>query len=1025
MYGDYYRGSQWANTFYPNLMQVLGGYDQGALTDEPFVFDNLVKWGTDASQLHDMAVKYHVKYIVVEKTWSKWTDETWSKFLDERYFRPVSEVNDRLSLAMVFEVSDVKPIPPSELQYRYVYWNTWRLMGLLATLALSVVYSRFMGLSVVGVLKLPAEVKLPSIPAPRLLSINRYEALDLAVVSITTLIIAWVIGALTGFPKGVDAYCHLTKVRYLLKFWPNYQWNYLWYVGTPLFSGSYPPLSYYIVAAFTLAFRLTPERALITASALSFVINGLCMYGFVKNATGRRLASLLAALLMTFTPAYWEWWVAGGNYGRVISLGFFGLSLYLASLSAKRPESKLLKMFLFMSVAGAVCCHPVSGLPAIVGASMMLMLSSKSLRRGLVRVMELWIYVASLSAFYVTQFLFSNPTATGIFGKIHYSPTPVVRLFMPIAGHITSLHPLMVPLLLLAIVLVILRRSWEFFEEKIKPYIGCCAILLVASFGYAFVGHIPGYPDFLYINGFPPKSALCFVAISLPPFVSILLWWVIRITGSRKLAGITFLVLTISVVIVGSVVSVPSIKASVVDEMSQNTTETLTMSLIHVDPNDLNHRLGTDSAFVAIWFNYVYIVPQSRGYYAQGRPYPDWRSWFEHAVWFSENNYGETNFLLDWYAIRWVVVGDPHYKYQKFLQRPDLYKPVSKAGDWWEFEYLNASPILSATNAPSVLFIGSDTNYDLFLRAIALSNFNSRHIIPVKGPSEYVDDYTLEELQEFDCLFLYGYRYRDAGKAFSLLRQYVEAGGSVFFEANGSPDYNSPSLPEPFPVNDTVATSLGTEWDFTVAEDNVTRGIDFSKFSPPVYDGAPWGFSTTTSVRGWAKPVISTAGNPILVSGTYGSGKVVWSGMNLVYHIVSYRNVEESELLKNALLWLSGSPGPEPLYEVEFVNPQKRVVKIHSEARGVLFKENYFKQWRARIVYQDGSKEKLRIYLAGPGLMYIPIPEDASVPMTVVMSYHKLPQERAGDMISIVSLVLLVAYALLGSRFTVRKLCFK
>ena len=1019
MYGDHYRGSQWVNTFYPELMQVLGGYDQGALTDKPFVFDNLVKWGTDASELHEMAVKHHVKYIVVEKTWDKWTDETWSKFLYERYFRPVSEVNDRLVSAAVFEVLDVKPVPPSELQYRYVYWSIWRLLGLVASLILAAAYTWLIGLPITAVTRPPLKLRLPPIPAVSGIPIvGCLELLDLAVVAALTLAVEWAVGALTGFPKGLDAYGHLTKIRFILSFWPKHGWNHLWDAGTPLFSGSYPPLSYYMAALLVAVFRCRPESALTALAAVSLLLNSLCVYGFVKNVTGDRLPSLLAVSLMVFTPAYWEWWVYGGNYGRVVSLGFFGLSLYLASLSIDKPRSRLLKFLLPLTLAGAVCCHPVSGVVSILAVSVMLLLSAEELREGLTRVLKVLVFTAGLDAFYVTQLLFSNPTAKGILlGSRPQFPVPVGRLFAPtpsVSLPVFSLMPLLVPLLVCAVALSLLRGGFgKIFEGRVRSYVVCCGIVSILFLGYALIGHIPGYPNTMYVSGFMPASALCMASIGLSALVSIMLWQVLRSSFPRRFAGLALVALTASTVAVGSIVSLRAVGLSVVDETSPGRPEMMSMALIQVDPNELNYRLGTDSAFVSVWFSYLYGVPQSRGYYAQGTPYPDWHSWLEYAVWFSEGNYGETNFLLDWYAIRWIVVGYPHYKYQKFLQRPDLYKPVSNVDDWWEFEYLNASPILSATNVPSVLFIGSESNYDFFLRAMALSNFNSRHIIPVKGPSKYVDDYTLEELQKFDCVFLYGYNYRDVGEAFSLLKQYVEFGGSVFFEANNSPDYNSPSLPEPFPVNDTVAVSLGTEWDFTVAEDNITHGIDFSKFSPPVYDGAPWGFSTTTSVRWWAKPVVSTAGSPIMVSGTYGSGRVVWSGMNLVYHIVSYGNVEESELLKNVLLWLSGGSGPEPPYEVEFVNPQKRVVRVYEEARGILFKESYFRQWKAEASGAGGSV-KLPVYMAGPGLMYVPLPEGLDFPLTVVLTYHKLFQERVGVLISILTLILLVTFRVGG-----------
>jgi len=998
-------------------MQVLGGYDQGALTDEPFVFDNLVKWGTDASELHNMAVKYHVKYIVVEKTWNKWTDETWSKFLDERYFRKVAE----FQRAVIYEVPEVKPLSPEELMVSYTWFNTWRIIGIATSALLSAIYAVFLGLRpkwlVKGVrlgmfsLKKPVEIPRPAIEF-------RFKLpLFVEIVSILafTIAISYFVGALLGFPKGFDAYNHLTRIKYLTTYWPNYVWNYQWDCGVPFFGGSYPPLAYYIAALLVWVTRCSPEFVLKSLALASICTNNVFIYLTLRDETDNKEISFLAVVLITLSPAYWVWWLNEGTYSAFISMAFIGPSMYLATLVGNNPKSTAKKILLALTLSGAFMTHVISAIPAAIFVLVYLLCRLKVVE-SLKIISQLLLMSVCLSSSYITQLLFSNPV--GFSNPVSwknilyiYPPADIRGLFLPISAY--SIHPCIIAsLLVLAVIVLVMRNLRGRINHQLRPVLMASTVLSVIIFAYSFAGYVR-IPT---IIGLEPWSYLSILVIGLCIVLAVLLNAILE--GRLKVFVYAYIVATI---IIGGLVLTPYVNKFSLCYPSPN--ELRPLLIVQDSQANLEYRMEPDTAYISVWLNYLSQVPQSKGYYGQGVPYPGWKYWKTVSIWNRKDNYKETAFIMDWHAIRWLISTNKTAQ-EKFLASND-YRLVGQVDGFTWFEYVNASPILSATNAPSVLFIGSDVNYDFFLRATALSNFNSRHIIPVKGPSEYVDDYTLEELQEFDCLFLYGYRYRDAGKAFSLLRQYVEAGGSVFFEANGSPDYNSPYLPEPFPVNDTVATSLGTEWDFTVAEDNVTRGIDFSKFSPPVYDGAPWGFSTTTSVRGWAKPVISTAGNPILVSGTYGSGKVVWSGMNLVYHVVSYRNVEESELLKNALLWLSGSPGPEPRYEVEFVNPQKRVVKIHSEARGVLFKENYFKQWRAKVVYQDGSKEKLRIYLAGPGLMYIPIPEDASVPMTVVMSYHKLPQERAGDMISIVSLVLLVAYALLGSRFTVRKLCFK
>ena len=1026
MWGDCYRGSQWVNMFYPQLMQTLGG--EAPMNPDVTKLDYLVKWSGDAESLYALARKYNLKYIVIDAEWMRreiergWMDPScYDKFLNQTYFRKVEDPElSGLKYAEVFEVVGVEPVSNVTLHPSYNYWDIYRIVGLAASALLSAFYVKLEGIGIEDLLK----VKLPKIPVvrrPAIPTLSMPTLMDILLLSAATLAVGWAVGALSGFPKGVDAYCHLTRVKFILRFWPNYLWNHLWDAGTPMFGGTYPPLGYYMTAVVAALFRCGPETALTAVATLSFVMNSLCVYGFVRNATGRRLPSILAVMLMVLSPAYWDWWVSGGNYGRVISLGLFGLSLYLASCHIKRPESRLFKTLLPLSIAGNICCHIISGIPALAAISAMLLFFSKDLKSGVVRALKLVASVAGLDAFFITRFLFSNPTAHAVKSFIvSYPPVPVIKLFAP-APHagfpIHSLVPSMMPIFVFSALFAVVRKVLKRPSDlRAGPYVFCNALVSAAFLGYAFAGYVPWYPKTLYIVGFMPISAMCMVSVALAPLTSIMLWTSLDGMVSKRVVSLLFASLIISTAVLGSIMSVPAVKSCVEDETSPETFETLTMSLITVDEGEVNHRLGTSSAFVSIWFSYVYTVPQTRGYYAP--PYLDWHVWFEYAVWSPKDNYGETAFLLDWYAVKWVVVGEPGYHYEKFLSKPDSYRPISNLDDWWEFEYLNATPILSATSTPSILFIGSDVNYDMFIRAIAVSNVNTRVTIPVKGWSRYVDDYSLEELRKFDALFLYGYDYRDSEEAFSLLRQYVAGGGSVFLETNGSPDYDKPYLPEPFPVNNTVAITLGASWSLAVSETNVTAGIDFTKFSPPVYEGGPWGFSTTTAVRPWAIPALTTAGSPIIVVGRYGSGRVVWSGMNLVYHILYYGgNREEAKFLKNIIVWLVGQAEPPPAHEVSFLNPQKRVVRVDEHAKGVLFKESYVPGWGASARMPDGSSEKLRVYMAGPGLMYVPLPEVLAYPVTVTLTYRLPVMCRVGNYVSIATLIALAAYPFLLKLF--------
>jgi len=420
--------------------------------------------------------------------------------------------------------------------------------------------------------------------------------------------------------------------------------------------------------------------------------------------------------------------------------------------------------------------------------------------------------------------------------------------------------------------------------------------------------------------------------------------------------------------------------------------------------------LGTDNASVAGWLNYLYDVPQTRDYFAQGMVYPDWHFWQESSIWAPEGAPAEANFLLDWNAVRWLVVGEPHRAHDKFLAQPGALELISKTEDdaWFEFECLNTTPILAAVSAPTVMVIGSDNGYGTVFRSLAYSDSNSQVLIPARG-GEFADELDPDELVRFNAVVLYSFDSRDDDTASGVLSDYVRNGGGLIVEANGSPFDNASSIPELIPVSRTTATNYGTEWDLTSVDHEILEGIDLSAFGAAIYDGGPWGVSSVaqSDVRDWAKPILFTNGHPIVVAGQYGKGRVVWTGMNLPYHINTYRNEEESRLLAQMIEWVAGEDRPQPDYEALFVHPQRREVKVLTPAKGVLFKESFFPNWHA---YAEGGE--LKIYRAGPDFMYVPLPGDTSYPAEVIFEYKKSTLEWVSLGISLATLIGLATYAM-------------
>ena len=142
----------------------------------------------------------------------------------------------------------------------------------------------------------------------------------------------------------------------------------------------------------------------------------------------------------------------------------------------------------------------------------------------------------------------------------------------------------------------------------------------------------------------------------------------------------------------------------------------------------------------------------------------------------------------------------------------------------------------------------------------------------------------------------------------------------------------------------------------------------------------------------------------MLVAGTLGRGRVVWSGMNLPYHASSTRNSQESLLLAQAIAWAAPDGGAAAPYRATFVNPQARSIRLEGPAKGVLFKENWVPNWRATV---DGRQ--VEIYPAGPDFMYVPL-GGFSHPAVVELTFTRTALEWIGDAISLLTLAGLMLY---------------
>src|SRR5256714_3153396 len=131
-----------------------------------------------------------------------------------------------------------------------------------------------------------------------------------------------------GFPKGTDAYSHLTRLQFVAEFFPRHEWLYSWAAGMPTFE-TYPELPY--IAAAPIPKFLGAPAALIAIAFAGFALLGVGLYGTVRTATGSSVGGLVAALGAMGSMATWTWVVNGGVYARVFAAGLAACACWAAA----------------------------------------------------------------------------------------------------------------------------------------------------------------------------------------------------------------------------------------------------------------------------------------------------------------------------------------------------------------------------------------------------------------------------------------------------------------------------------------------------------------------------------------------------------------------------------------------------------------------------------------------------------------------------------------------------------------------
>jgi len=734
-------------------------------------------------------------------------------------------------------------------------------------------------------------------------------------------------GLYSDFPKGDDAHTHAALTLFVSENWPHINWYPDWYSGLPIFL-SYHPLAYFFWGLFVRLTDISATSTLFLFTAVSITLTAIALYALIFKITSSRYAALASPILLTTSGGFISPLLAGGIYTRLFATMFWMLSLVFLFDHIRDPHDKKPYVITVMLLAATITSNMLIGLFSIVTAALTMVFCSESVKKGTYSSLRVFVPTIMLSAFFYLPFLvltFGRFFSFTIGGGHYPIPQPLIYL---VAGST-------VPLFLLLVVALI-RRYWKIeLELKTRRFSKVLIALIVFFFFYGFTD----LPSIFRIMA--TYDSTYFLAIYISIYCGIVLGAIFnrmskqpvavgafgKETRSKFLEIMTrgrrrFPIVVLLLVLILPLSYYPLLMQYVVDPGAPSWAYPAYIAdqIVNLNPSEKNFRFSSDWVHVVRWFNYRYDLPQTEGVQLMAVLHPQWTRWFQDAVFMTAGNWMETNFLLDWYGVKWLLVskvihssggGEFFKRYdpiEKFIDKPEYYKVESSvevpsesywSGPVYFLRYEDATPILSSSNAVTVLVVGEDSLYDQVFRSLAPSGYDSRYLIPIRG-SAYIDDYSFEELRKFNVVILDTWQYHEADRTRSLLENYVINGGGLVIETG---DIDASVLANINPANQTRRI-VTQDWNLTYVSNELAQWIDFKYFSTP---SEYW--VSSGKIQPKVSILLMNNGSSSVVMGTYGKGRVIYDGLRISSRTSTSSNQMESFFFSKLIELAAGSEG--------------------------------------------------------------------------------------------------------------------
>jgi len=609
-------------------------------------------------------------------------------------------------------------------------------------------------------------------------------------------------------PSGFDFYQMPAYESYLRKnfgFWTG-MWKYTWFSGCPL-SRDYALLHMYLALPFASYFGDIAGCRIYLL--FTFYLFAVFSYFLFFELSRSRATSLLLAISLVWSPNIYSAFF-GGSLTFAATQMFLPLSLYSLAKYFHTEDRRFL--FFASGISGlSILSHQAAGglvfFPSLI--AIIFWIKNLSILKRLGAALAYIATTMLIGMPYFAVYNYNFLALSQILWRIaQESPAQYASVHASQAwGFFLTTNPFLYFLMsgISFAYLVAIRNPIKVVNESF-PFI----VILVFFFIFQSLFHLGCNPVQSFIQPYRifwlfPLIMASIMSIWLgslfEPLKKTIQFENVNISFSLKAArlGLLLGLLLFPPLMIGTSMKAyldgNNAEPQLVNEVLVNDKSELFNEIIPawLNASRTDYRLYTNNPYFSIWWNIISPMPITHGYFQALTPDQNyWKNWLDASitgslyVWGNYSNTiikNQALFAIDWFAIKYVV-GKEEVGFSLAPYLNECFSEVEYRQNLQFAEIMEnlTSPIVEATNASAVLIISEHDWYRSILRDLFASvDLNSELYIPVRGP-EYIDDLSYAELNDFDCVYLYTFKYRSFDKAFELLGDYVANGGSLIID---------------------------------------------------------------------------------------------------------------------------------------------------------------------------------------------------------------------------------------------------